>query len=58
MKRIRVDVPPGLAADPQALGTCPKATFESSPKSCAADSKAGFVELKAFVELPFSEARC
>jgi hypothetical protein len=52
LKRIRVDVPAGLAADPQVLNTCPKATFESSPKSCPADSKAGFVELKAYVELP------
>jgi hypothetical protein len=52
LKRIRVDVPPGLAADPQVLNTCAKATFESSPKSCPADSKAGFVELKAYVELP------
>jgi len=52
LKRIRVDVPPGLAADPQVLNTCAKATFESSPKSCPADSKAGFVELKAYVEVP------
>ncbi len=52
LKRIRVDVPPGLAADPQVLNTCSKATFESSPKSCPADSKAGFVELKAYVEVP------
>ncbi len=52
IKRIRVDVPPGLAANPQVLDTCPRATFESSPKTCPATSKAGFVELKAFVELP------
>jgi hypothetical protein len=52
LKRIRVDVPTGLAADPQVLNTCSKATFESSPKSCPADSKAGFVELKAYVEIP------
>jgi hypothetical protein len=51
VKRIRVDVPPGLAADPQALGTCEKSQFEAEPKLCPADSKAGFVELKAFVEL-------
>jgi hypothetical protein len=48
LKRIRVDVPPGLAADPQALGVCSRAQFES--KSCPADSQAGFVELKAYVE--------
>jgi hypothetical protein len=52
VKRLRVDIPPGLAADPEALGTCEKATFESSPKSCPASSKAGFVVLKAYVELP------
>ena len=51
VKRIRVDVPPGLAADPQALGTCEKSQFEAEPKLCPADSRAGFVELKAFVEL-------
>ncbi|HEX5224381.1 MAG TPA: hypothetical protein VFW29_04560, partial [Solirubrobacteraceae bacterium] len=48
VKRIRVDVPTGLAADPQALGTCTRAQFDSN--SCPADSEAGFVELKAYVE--------
>jgi hypothetical protein len=52
VKRIRVDVPPGLAADPQAPGTCERSTFESNSKLCPADSKAGFVELKAFLQLP------
>jgi hypothetical protein len=52
VKRIRVDVPPGLAADPQAPGTCERSTFESNAKLCPADSKAGFVELKAFLQLP------
>ena len=52
VKRLRVDVPPGLAADPQALETCAKSTFESNPKLCPGGSKAGFVQLKAFVELP------
>lgn len=52
VKNIRVDVPPGLAADPVTLGTCARATFESSPKTCPAGSVAGFVELKAYVEIP------
>ncbi len=52
VKRLRVDVPPGLAADPVALGTCEKGAFEANPKSCPSDSKAGVVVLKAFVELP------
>src|SRR6185437_10634575 len=52
VKRIRVDVPPGLAADPQAPGTCERSTFEGNAKLCPADSKAGFVELKAFLQLP------
>jgi len=50
LKRIRVDVPPGLAADPQELGVCAKATFESNAKLCPSDSQAGFVELRAYVE--------
>lgn len=52
LKRLRVDVPPGLAADPQALETCPKAQFESNATLCPLGSKAGFVELQAFIELP------
>ena len=50
LKRIRVDVPPGLAADPQALGVCSRSQFEAN--ACPAESKAGFVELKAYVEIP------
>jgi hypothetical protein len=50
LKRLRVDVPPGLAADPQALAICPRAQFESN--SCPSSAKAGFVELKAYVEVP------
>ncbi|HLB20872.1 MAG TPA: hypothetical protein VK605_02100, partial [Solirubrobacteraceae bacterium] len=52
VKRLRVDVPPGLAADPQALAVCPRAQFEAN--SCSASTKAGFVELKAYVEIPFT----
>jgi hypothetical protein len=52
LKRIRVDVVPGLAADPQSLEACSKAQFESNAKLCPLGSKAGFVELKAYIELP------
>jgi hypothetical protein len=50
LKRIRVDVPPGLAADPQTLPGCPKAQFEASPATCAA-SLVGETELEAVVEV-------
>lgn len=50
VKRLRVDVPPGLAADPQALAVCSRSQFEAN--SCPASTKAGFVELKAYVEIP------
>ncbi|HTA35910.1 MAG TPA: hypothetical protein VK761_04260 [Solirubrobacteraceae bacterium] len=49
LKRLRVDIPPGLAANPEALAVCPTASFEAN--GCEADTKAGFVELKAYVEL-------
>jgi hypothetical protein len=52
VKRLRVDVPPGLAADPQALAICSRSQFESN--SCPASTKAGFVELKAYVEIPLA----
>jgi hypothetical protein len=52
VKRIRVDVPPGLAANPQGPGTCERSTFEGNAKLCPADSKAGLVVLKAFLQLP------
>jgi hypothetical protein len=51
LKRLRVDVPPGLAADPQTLATCTKTQFESNPKLCPVASEAGFVELEAVVEV-------
>jgi hypothetical protein len=50
LKRIRVDVPPGLAADPQALPTCSRAEFTAN--ACGPLTKAGFVELEAFVGAP------
>jgi hypothetical protein len=51
LKRIRVDVPPGLAADPQTLPTCSRAQFEENPKGCPAGTEAGFVELEAVVKV-------
>jgi hypothetical protein len=50
LKRIRVDVPPGLAADPQTLLSCERSTFENNPKLCPVGSEAGFVELEAVVK--------
>src|SRR6476646_3752040 len=50
LKRIRVDVPEGLAANPQALPTCKKATFEASPKLCPLASEVGEVEMDAVAE--------
>jgi hypothetical protein len=50
LKRIRVDIPPGLAANPEAPEKCTRAQFAS--KSCPLDSQAGFVELEAVAELP------
>ena len=50
VRRLRVDVPPGLAADPQALAVCSRAQFDAN--TCPAPTKAGFVGLKAYVELP------
>jgi hypothetical protein len=52
LKRLRVDVPPGLAADPQApMPACAKAQFESNPSGCPAGSKVGEVEMEAEVEV-------
>jgi hypothetical protein len=50
LRRIRVDIPPGLAANPEAPAKCTRAQFGS--KSCPADSQAGLVELEAVAELP------
>jgi hypothetical protein len=47
LERVRVDVPPGLAADPQALGEkCPIPTFEAG--ACPAGSKVGETEMEVF----------
>ena len=48
LRRIRVDVPPGLAANPVALPTCTHAEFESN--SCKSETKVGTTELEAVLE--------
>lgn len=50
LKRIRVDVEPGLAANPQALPSCSRTEFKA--KSCKPETQAGFVELEAVATLP------
>ncbi len=47
VKRVRVDIPPGLAADPEALPACPVKTFEED--ACPAETEVGKDELTAFV---------
>jgi hypothetical protein len=47
LKRLRIDVPPGLAANPEALPTCTKAEFEAD--SCGAETEVGETELTVFV---------
>jgi hypothetical protein len=46
LKRVRVDVPPGLAANPQALPTCSDEDFSNN--ACPANTEAGTTELIAF----------
>lgn len=51
VKRIRVDVPPGLAADPQApMPKCSVKQFSEDPKGCPASSEVGTTELEAVAE--------
>ncbi len=51
VKRIRVDVPPGLAANPEApQPKCTVAQFQSSPKGCPASSIVGTTEMEAIAE--------
>jgi hypothetical protein len=53
VKRLRVDVPPGLAADPQALPSCSRAEFSADPKKCeVAGAKVGETEVIAALEVP------
>jgi hypothetical protein len=49
VKRVRVDVPPGLAADPEALPACPVKTFEED--QCPAETEVGKDELTVFVAM-------
>lgn len=44
LKRVRVDVPSGLAADPQALPKCSQAEFKED--KCSVESQVGTDELK------------
>ncbi len=49
VKRVRVDIPPGLAADPEVLPRCPVASFEHD--ECSAETQVGTDELTVFVAL-------
>jgi hypothetical protein len=46
LRRVRVDIAPGLAADPQALPKCARAAFEAN--ACPADTQVGTDELTIF----------
>ena len=51
VKRIRVDVPEGLAADPQALPSCSRAEFNSNPALCETKgAKVGETAIEAALE--------
>jgi hypothetical protein len=51
VKRLRVDVPAGLAADPQApMPECSVEQFDTNPKGCPAGSEAGTAEMEAVAE--------
>ena len=50
LRRIRVDVPPGLAANPQALPKCAVSQFKAEPKGCPSDSEVGTTEMEAVAE--------
>lgn len=47
IKDVRVDIPPGLAVNPQATEQCTKEQFESS--TCPAGSEVGSDEITAFI---------
>jgi hypothetical protein len=49
LKRVRVDIPPGLAADPQALPQCSDEAFNNN--ACPANTKVGTNELVVFASL-------
>jgi hypothetical protein len=46
VKNIRVDLPPGLAANPEAVPACPIAAFQSN--TCSPDTQVGVNELTVF----------
>jgi hypothetical protein len=48
LKRIKVEIPPGLAADPEALPKCSKADFTAN--TCEADTQVGTTELDAVAD--------
>ena len=53
VKSIRIDLPPGLSTDPEALPKCPAYVFEANlgtteASHCAASTKAGVQELEIF----------
>ena len=50
VKRIRVDVPPGLASNPQAMPKCTIAQFNEVPSGCSKSSEAGTTELEAVAD--------
>lgn len=51
IKRVRVDVPRGLAADPQALERCSRGAFEQATPACPSGSKVGTDELTIYEPL-------
>jgi hypothetical protein len=50
VKRLRVDVPPGLASNPQAPGKCSVSQFNAAPSGCPGTSEAGTTEMEAVAE--------
>lgn len=49
VRRVRVDIPPGLAADPEALPECAVKSFEED--TCPADTQVGEDQLTVFLAL-------
>lgn len=48
LKRIRVDVPAGLAANPEAFPKCKLTEFDAEPVTCALDTRVGTTELTVY----------
>ena len=48
LKRIRVDVPVGLAANPEALPKCTLKEFNAEPIGCGANTEVGTTELTVY----------